>query len=98
MLLIFAISSCPKRYLHDIFANHIDFVAHTMPDGKAHVSQSGFQCDCNSLVATSPFTAQANDVVLHGKPLFCLHAVAFITAPSAAPPAFIDLRGPPSMG
>lgn len=51
----FLLSITPKQVLHFMVANHKDSHA-SQPTGTAEVGAAGFHCDCNSIVATSPFT------------------------------------------
>src|SRR5687768_10253481 len=64
MLILFTFSITPKLFLHDLFTNHTDTVYKKTVDDKAQVSKSGFTCDCNDLVATSPFTEHKNAIEL----------------------------------
>lgn len=98
MLLIFTFSITPKRYLHDLFAGHKDTVSKVADDGKVYVSQSGFNCDCNTLVATSPFTEHADVIEVTGLAEYPSLFIALTTAVYTSSYSFTELRGPPSLG
>jgi hypothetical protein len=98
MLLVFGLSITPKRYLHDIFANHTDIADHGVNDGKVLISKTGFNCDCNKLVATSPFTGQVDEFKLAAFSNYSLLVPACIPGIYSPVHVFIGLRGPPSLG
>lgn len=54
MLLIFTFSITPKKYLHDLIADHTDFYSFHSGD-EATYSQKGFNCQCEDLVVSTPF-------------------------------------------
>ena len=54
MMLLFTFSIMPKKYLHDLVANHEDFYSLHFGD-KTTVSQTGFNCQCEDLVVSTPF-------------------------------------------
>jgi hypothetical protein len=66
-LLLFAFCVTPKRFLHDLLANHQD-TERTASLLVTEVSASGFHCHCDNLVVMTPFTADiqpANALQLH---------------------------------
>jgi len=95
LLLIFTLSSTPKRYLHDIFANHTEAVSHQAEQGKLIISEAGFNCDCDNLVGTSP-CAEPDEFIT--SPLFLQYHLflthRYFSIPTA-PAHFFELRGPP---
>ena len=56
MLLVFSLSITPKQYLHDVFAGHQDMAVTAKTSKETQVTKQGYHCECNNLVATSPFT------------------------------------------
>src|SRR5688572_18751214 len=98
MLVLFTFSITPKRYLHDLFAGHTDTITKSLNDGNAHVSKSGFQCDCDNLVATSPFTDQADGIHIARLLVHSSQFTSYITPVYTSSHSFIELRGPPSVG
>jgi hypothetical protein len=59
-LLLFAFCATPKRFLHDLLANHQDsqFSATHAPK---HISASGFHCHVDDLVVVEPFLPGIQD-------------------------------------
>jgi hypothetical protein len=53
-LLLFAFCVTPKRFLHDLLANHRDTIMmHGVP--QQQVTTSGFHCNVDDLVVVAPF-------------------------------------------
>jgi len=98
LLLIFTLSIIPKRYLHDIFANHTEAESHQAEQGKLIVSEAGFNCDCDNLVGTSP-CAELDELITSPiqlqYPLFPTH---YHYSVPPEPAHFFELRGPPVLG
>src|SRR5258706_15372699 len=59
LLLVFAFSITPKKFLHDAIANHEDKVVLISPGDTPQFSNTGFICKCDNLVAESPFTDES---------------------------------------
>lgn len=98
MLMLFALSIAPKRYLHDLFATHKDIETNKPTNQSDHFNKKGFVCDCNTLVATSPFIEQEtvfNISVTQAYLELYTFSIPFIYT-SFIP--FIELRGPPTIG
>ena len=98
MLMIFSLSITPKLYLHDLFARHSDILLSVPDDGKVHITQSGFSCDCNTLVSTSPFTDYAIEIDIKAPLDYSSFPCVFITPEYVSSHSFIELRGPPALG
>jgi hypothetical protein len=97
LLMLFAFSIMPKKILHDWIVSHTDGVSATAKSEVAQVGKAGFNCNCQNLVAESPFTAdnQCIDFALH-----LSHATRPGTSPSQVYTAdlfFYSLRGPPAI-
>lgn len=94
VMLLFSIT--PKRFLHDLIADHKDTVTIATNDGKDHIDHHGFRCDCDNLVATSPFISQ--DIM--AEPLTPTIENSFFTTYTSGSKAAIyynfSLRGPPA--
>jgi hypothetical protein len=84
----------PKQVLHNLLAQHKD-VSSQKTNDRLQFNSAGFNCDCNNIVATSPFTAFTERIVFQGKAFFPVH----IPFPSSAilPKTLFSfgLRGPP---
>ena len=94
LLLIFALSITPKRYLHNIFAKHIDNQHKKYSDKPYQLTNSGYNCDTDNLVAQSTFISDYTSLEF---PLFSsfstyvLNKIFF----SSRIEIYSPLRGPP---
>lgn len=59
MICVFAFSIVPTIFLHKTFASHIDSVEKSVGHGEHRISNDLFNCQCDHLVAESPFTEAA---------------------------------------
>jgi hypothetical protein len=98
LLIVFALGITPKQALHDWLANHEDAThPHCNYGDTTHYGSYGFHCDCDNLVAESPFTYQENIIehnalpVFAGRPGFIAHRFY------AEAPGVSSLRGPPAV-
>ena len=96
MLLIFIFSITPKKYFHDLVADHTDYYAFVQGD-ETVVSKAGFNCHCENPVVSTPFIEssieQARDSEIQYQEfsynLYHFYFLSFNTTE--------DLRGPPSL-
>jgi hypothetical protein len=95
LLVLFTFSITPRKILHDALARHADSSNSNFKT--PHVTTNGFNCNCNSLVAESPFTddSYSIDIIVpliylesHQIPTFRFHTLHDV---------FTPLRGPPSI-
>lgn len=97
-MLVMAFSITPKKFLHDLVADHQDDITIAINDGHDHIDHHGFNCNCDNLVATSPFTEHTNNIQFYTPAFFggytaaCSPDIKNITHP------FFALRGPPALG
>jgi len=97
LLIVFAFSITPRQVLHDWLANHKDTASHCSFEGVTHFSTDGFHCNCDNLVAESPFTWQHHSIEFHQAQQY---AVMQGTVPPRFYPQthfFFSLRGPPTV-
>jgi len=99
IVVLFAFSNMPKRYLHHWFANHKDVVSAQVANypGEHQIHSEGISCDCNNLVATSPFTAEevVYSILLpisYGQPIIAQPSDTYHTEL-----VLQSLRGPPAL-
>lgn len=93
--MLFAFSVMPKTYLHDWVANHTDYYSFHSNDET--VTKTGFNCHCDDLVVSAPFTAPPAGFYLNAFlsfTTFVSPAYAFLFANA---PATKDSRGPPRL-
>ncbi|MEJ7609659.1 MAG: hypothetical protein WKF88_00630 [Ferruginibacter sp.] len=94
LILVFALSITPKIVLHNMFAGHIDTVPRKDSKVPLEVSTTGFNCDKDGVVATSPFVADGTILYSFSFHYFSPYVPGQV-ALSAAVPVFDPLRGPP---
>jgi hypothetical protein len=94
LLMVFAVSITPKRFLHNAFAKHVDDRCKKTSDHRCQVSISGYNCDNDNQVAESAF------VTVHPSfsfPLFFSFSsyIAKEISFSSTTGIYSPLRGPP---
>jgi hypothetical protein len=94
LLIVFAFSITPKRFLHTAFARHIDNKFVRDSNKPFQLSASGFNCDNDNLVAESTFV---HEQYIFQFPLFISFSSYIIKniSFSSSPQIFSLLRGPP---
>jgi hypothetical protein len=96
ILCTFLLSITPKQFLHTVLADHKDTPAKKSSD-RLQFNQQGFNCDCNSVVATSPFTAMPLKLEIPNPvPVNC-YTVAISRSLLSVPHFYYKLRGPPAI-
>jgi len=95
LLCIFTFSITPKKWLHDIVANHKDSYANSI-DGKTIRTTAGFHCNCDNLVVQSPFISYDGPAEMNAPAFFVLHQTATISNLISSYHFFSELRGPPT--
>ena len=96
MLIIFSFSISPRIFLHNWLAHHKDVAIKIPVPGNQQLGKTLFNCNCDNIVAESPFTFQENN--------FNLTPFQFVTLLQERKPArfytttyiFYTLRGPPA--
>ena len=96
LLGILVLGNTPSRFLHDIFANHTDFVSPVYSDSKSpQLNATGINCHCDHLVVISPYTYQSGVIVAEIKSLFKDFTIYRPTAIVFSEGFNFQLRGPP---
>jgi hypothetical protein len=98
MLVLFAFSITPKKWLHDWVANHKDtagkfFVHHS----NTQVGKAGYNCHADDLVVESPFIETDLPAQLSVSPVFIFRFVEDPGDFHSANLFFFSLRGPPAI-
>ena len=97
MLVLFAFSGTPKKFLHDLVANHRDTRSKFASNAHAGVQQSIYSCHIEDLVVESPFMEGASTPALF-VPVVYTGGLAEMTARlHAFFPVLYSLRGPPAV-
>ena len=92
--MVFALSITPKRFLHTVFAKHIDNKPGKNNDKPYQLTNSGFNCDSDNLVAESNFVGDHNSFEF---PLFTSFSTYLFKniSFSSIVRIYSPLRGPP---
>jgi len=94
LLIIFALSITPKRFLHDMIAKHSDSRPGKNNDSPYQLANSGYHCDCDNLVAESAFVGEQPVFSFPVFTSFASYTVKDISF-SSVPGIYSTLRGPP---
>lgn len=94
LLLVFVIGITPKKFLHDMFAKHTDVTSKLKNDKPFQLTTSGYNCNCDNLVAESTFT---HDLQVFSLPLFTsfFNYISRDISFSSICKIYSPLRGPP---
>ncbi len=95
--MVFSLSITPKQWLHHLFAGHEDMAICTTDHDHSHFTKAGYQCDCNNLVATSPYTPEPSFII---PGISLQHSTTYQATTTEAlfssVHSFFELRGPPA--
>ena len=94
MLIVFALSITPKRFLHNVFAKHIDTRDQKVDTHPYQFNISGYNCDTDNVVAESAFVADQPSLVFPIPISFSSYILRNISFTSP-PEVYSTLRGPP---
>lgn len=96
VLCAFLLSITPKQILHRLAANHKDRACQKINDShKFHYNTFGFNCDCDSIVATSPFTETPVEFAIPKLIHFSFYQESSSSSLSSSDHFYFKLRGPP---
>lgn len=96
VLCVFLLSITPKQTLHWLAANHKDQTAKKLVDNdQTQFNAFGFNCDCNSIVATSAFIGETFKLEISRLLHVPFYQETVVQAVSTNPHFFLKLRGPP---
>lgn len=86
----------PKQALHNISANHKDQPSKKIND-RLQYNLVGFNCDCNSIVATSPFTEIPDKAIITKLIHFSIYTESSPASLFSSDHFYFSLRGPPAV-
>lgn len=95
MLLVFAISITPTIVFHNWFADHTDTVRKITHNKTEQIGKQTFNCDCNNIVAESPFTETSIVCILPAPLSYNLFKAERQLLFFSSPSVLHSLRGPP---
>ena len=97
LLLVFTFSATPKKYLHDLVADHTDLPAAQLDQQTKVIVKAGFNCQCEDLVVSTPFIEAAFSTEISLPKLHMEAAAASCREVNLTTQYAKDLRGPPGM-
>lgn len=97
LLAVFVLAIFPKKYLHDLIANHKDYVS-ALPNTNSgdELSKAGFNCHIDNLVVECPFVTANISFEISTPLLFPSYFDNGIERVFLSPQFDLQLRGPPS--
>ena len=93
MLLVLALAVAPKQLLHDALTTHKHY--YSSPSSQSHVNNYIFICDCENLVAESPFVDLTENLSFNVKVEYAVYIPHFGQCSHPADVRSFRLRGPP---
>ncbi|MEJ7626544.1 MAG: hypothetical protein WKF35_06770 [Ferruginibacter sp.] len=96
LLCTFILSIAPKQLLHNLFAPHNDISVKKTSDC-LQINKAIYNCDCNSITATSAFTASSARYVFETTLPFNNKSEVYRSSLYIIPSFYFNLRGPPSI-
>lgn len=100
LLLLFAFSITPKKFLHNLVADHRDAAAATArqtDNGASQLGKAGYHCPCEQLVVQTPFVYQPASIDYALAPVFIVYQAQHFVSIHNITPAVSFLRGPPAL-
>jgi len=98
MLVLFAFSGTPKRFLHDLVAHHKDTKSKFSPGAHTSVERSFYNCHTEDLVVESPFVEAAPPAILPAPSVVNETFTQLIARLYVVSLISTSLRGPPALG
>jgi hypothetical protein len=97
MLLVFAFSITPTIVFHNWLANHSDTVKKSTHTNGDQLGKKTFNCNCDNIVAESPFTEPDKAIITYPTQCFSLHKAEPQVQSTSSPYFLYSLRGPPAV-
>lgn len=96
LLVVFIFAIFPKKYLHDLIANHKDYVSAIAGTNEGNeLAKAGFNCHTDSVVVECPFVANSNSFEISVPVLFSPYFDGSLQKVFTTPHFDLQLRGPP---
>lgn len=97
LLVLFALSVTPKRFVHDVVAKHKDVAGRFANETHTHVQKAFYSCHVDDLVVESPFLPGIAPIapvpVQSTVNRYAEREIRIVTLF----PVFLSLRGPPTI-
>ncbi len=97
LLMVFAFSITPTIVFHNWLVNHTDTFKKDANTKSDQLGKQTFNCNCNHIVAESPFTEPEKAIIAHPAQQFSLCKAELQVQFTASPYFLYSLRGPPAV-
>lgn len=97
LLIVFAFSITPAIVFHNWLADHTDTLKKASATNHEQVGKQTFNCDCDNILAQSPFTEPEKEIITPVENLFSSVKVDKPVHFTTSPHHFYSLRGPPAV-
>lgn len=97
MLLVFAFSITPTIVFHNWLADHTDTVKKITDTKGDQLGKRTINCNCDNIVAESPFTEPGKEIIDPAKNIFSLVSVYNPVHLTTSAHISYSLRGPPAV-
>jgi hypothetical protein len=98
LLLLFVLSITPKKFLHDIIADHVDITySSDHHESGIHATGTGVACKCENLFAQPVFTVMDEPVFISAPLLFREFDLVVDDTFHSFHQFFFAQRGPPAL-
>ena len=95
ILLVFAFSITPTIVFHNWLADHTDTLKKSTNTTGKQIGKKTFNCNCDNIVAESPFTESDKEIIVIPEQLFSLVKINNPVHFTTSLHIFYSLRGPP---
>lgn len=97
LLIVFAFSITPAIVFHNCLADHTDTLKKITATNHEQVGKQTFNCNCDNIVAQSPFTDPDKEIITPVENFFSSFVVGKHVHFTTALHIFYSLRGPPAV-
>lgn len=96
LVLLFVLGNTPKQWVHDLFASHVDYKNGIVePTHPVNVYQSSFHCQTDHFVVESPFTNDAQTILINCSGSYRRFNISLYNFDTVGHHCQSNLRGPP---
>lgn len=95
--MLFALSITPTIVFHNWLADHSDTVKKSAETNGEQLGKQTFNCQCDHVVAESPFTEPDKPIITYPAQAFSLFKVELQVQNTSSPNIHYSLRGPPTV-
>ena len=96
LLVLISLATTPKLLLHNLLANHKDYVYHSDKDGRANLAKAVINCHTQDLVVVAPYIDHSIAELTAPVLVFQLPSVETVHSLFSQAVFYFELRGPPA--